>query len=94
MYKNTKEIPAELKSHLKEETFEKSRLYECDKSKLGFMSGTYSQIEATVSQPYCFLYSDQTILQPKGASCNKIQCEANCRKKCEFKPESFRSNIS
>ena len=54
MYKNTKEIPAELKSHLKEETFEKSRLYECDKSKLGFMSGTYSQIEATVSQRYYF----------------------------------------
>ena len=49
IYKNTKEIPSELKTHLKTETFEKSRLYEVDKSKLGFMSSTYSQIEATVS---------------------------------------------
>ncbi|XP_065057728.1 CAAX prenyl protease 1 homolog [Rhopilema esculentum] len=48
VYKNTKEIPSELKAHLKTETFEKSRLYEVDKSKLGFMSSTYSQIEATL----------------------------------------------
>ena len=50
VYKTTKCIPYELKDNLKKETFEKSRLYEMDKSKLGFMSGIYSQIEATVSE--------------------------------------------
>lgn len=48
VYKTTKCIPYELKDNLKKETFEKSRLYEMDKSKLGFMSGIYSQIEATL----------------------------------------------
>eukprot|EP00794_Sanderia_malayensis_P000486 gene486-1131_t len=48
VYKTTKEIPVELKDHLKKETFEKSRCYEMDKSKLGFFSGIYSQVEATL----------------------------------------------
>ena len=48
MYKNTKEIPEELKDHLKPDVFEKSRLYEMDKSKLGFASSTFSQFESTV----------------------------------------------
>ena len=49
MYKNTKEIPLELKDHSKPEVFEKSRLYEMDKSKFGFASSTFAQFESTVS---------------------------------------------
>ena len=49
VYKNTKEIPGELKDHTNPEVFEKSRHYEMDKSKLGFASSTFSQFESTVS---------------------------------------------
>jgi len=47
VYKNTKEIPGELKDHTNPEVFEKSRHYEMDKSKLGFASSTFSQFEST-----------------------------------------------
>ena len=53
VYKNTEEIPGELKHHLKPEVFQKSRLYEMDKSRLGFASSIFSQFEATVSGLLC-----------------------------------------
>ena len=44
----TKEIPLELKDTLDKETFEKSRLYQVDKSRFGFFASVYSQIESSV----------------------------------------------
>ena len=44
-----KKVPIELQDVLDEETFEKARLYQLDKSTFGFWSGLYSQIEMTVS---------------------------------------------
>ena len=51
VYKNTREIPVELKATLDEKTLEKSRAYQIDRSRFGFFSSFYSQIESTVS---CF----------------------------------------
>ncbi|XP_013399811.1 CAAX prenyl protease 1 homolog [Lingula anatina] len=47
-YETVKEVPHELKEVLDHETFEKARLYQYDKSKFGFWSGLYSQLETTV----------------------------------------------
>lgn len=44
---NTK-VPSALEGVLDEETFEKARLYQIDKSNFGFWSGLYSQVESTV----------------------------------------------
>ena len=49
VYKNVKEVPDELKSVLDQETFDKARLYQLDKSNFGFWAGLYSYIEMTVS---------------------------------------------
>ncbi|XP_047128545.1 CAAX prenyl protease 1 homolog isoform X1 [Hydra vulgaris] len=48
VYLNTKDIPVELKDSLDKQTFEKSRLYQVDRSKFGFVSSIYSQLELTV----------------------------------------------
>lgn len=42
-------MPAELKDCLDQETFDKSRLYQIDRSTFGFYHGLYSQCEMTVS---------------------------------------------
>ena len=42
-------MPAELKDSLDQQTFDKSRLYQIDRSTFGFYSGVYSQCEITVS---------------------------------------------
>lgn len=48
VYVNTDDIPSELKDTLDRKTFEKSRLYQVDRSKFGFISSFYSQIESTL----------------------------------------------
>jgi len=48
VYVETKEIPSELHDSLDKETFEKSRLYQIDKSKFGFWSSLYGQVESTI----------------------------------------------
>lgn len=42
-------MPTELGKIMDAETFEKSRLYQLDKSNFGFWSGLYSETEGTVS---------------------------------------------
>lgn len=42
-------VPTELGKIMDSETFEKSRLYQLDKSNFGFWSGLYSEFEGTVS---------------------------------------------
>ncbi len=42
-------VPTELGKIMDSETFEKSRLYQLDKSNFGFWSGLYSEAEGTVS---------------------------------------------
>jgi len=49
VYKNSQSVPASLEGVLDEETFEKARLYQLDRSVFGFWSGIYSQLELTVS---------------------------------------------
>ena len=44
-----KEVPDELKAVLDQETFDKARLYQLDKSNFGFWAGLYSEVETTVS---------------------------------------------
>lgn len=48
IYETQKTVPKELSSIIDGETFEKSRSYALDKSKFGFWSGLYSQIEGTI----------------------------------------------
>jgi len=48
VYVQTKEIPAELRDTLDKETFEKSRLYQVDKSRFSFFSSFYSQLESSL----------------------------------------------
>ncbi|KAJ8027428.1 CAAX prenyl protease 1-like [Holothuria leucospilota] len=50
-YQNTRVVPAPLRDILDQETFDKSRLYQLDKSNFGFWHGVFGQIESTV----CFL---------------------------------------
>lgn len=42
-------VPTELGKIMDSETFEKSRLYQLDKSNFGFWSGLYSEAEGMVS---------------------------------------------
>jgi STE24 endopeptidase len=48
LYQTVKNVPAELTEVLDQETFEKARLYQLDKSVFGFWCGVYSQIEMTI----------------------------------------------
>ena len=50
LYKTVTEVPTELKGVLDQETFEKARLYQLDRSVFGFWSGLYSEVEMTVSR--------------------------------------------
>ncbi|KAK7500099.1 hypothetical protein BaRGS_00008646 [Batillaria attramentaria] len=61
--KHTK-VPSALEGVLDQETFEKARLYQIDKSNFGFWSGLYSQIESTIilllgGLPYLWAKSGQ-----------------------------------
>ncbi|XP_068125047.1 CAAX prenyl protease 1 homolog [Hyperolius riggenbachi] len=47
IYRNTTHVPAELGNIMDPETFEKSRLYQLDKSTFSFWSGLYSEVEGT-----------------------------------------------
>ena len=48
LVKYTEDVPVELRDVMDKTTFEKSRLYQLDRSFFGSISGTYSQIETTV----------------------------------------------
>ncbi|XP_027720312.1 CAAX prenyl protease 1 homolog isoform X2 [Vombatus ursinus] len=48
VYRNTTHVPKELGQIMDSETFEKSRLYQLDKSTFSFWSGLYSETEGTV----------------------------------------------
>jgi len=53
LYKTVRNVPTSLEGVLDEETFEKARLYQLDRSRFGFWSGFYSQLELTVSTMTC-----------------------------------------
>ncbi|KAL2772781.1 CAAX prenyl protease 1-like protein [Daubentonia madagascariensis] len=55
IYKTTTHVPPELGQIMDSETFEKSRLYQLDKSTFSFWSGLYSEIEGTITQSLVFL---------------------------------------
>ncbi|XP_024594636.1 CAAX prenyl protease 1 homolog isoform X2 [Neophocaena asiaeorientalis asiaeorientalis] len=48
IYKTTTHVPLELGQIMDSETFEKSRLYQLDKSTFSFWSGLYSEVEGTL----------------------------------------------
>lgn len=48
IYRTTTHVPQELGKIMDSETFEKSRLYQLDKSNFSFWSGLYSETEGTV----------------------------------------------
>ncbi|XP_067224149.1 CAAX prenyl protease 1 homolog [Chanodichthys erythropterus] len=48
VYRTTMHVPTELGKIMDSETFEKSRLYQLDKSNFGFWSGLYSEAEGTL----------------------------------------------
>uniref|UniRef100_A0AAR2IQG1 CAAX prenyl protease n=1 Tax=Pygocentrus nattereri TaxID=42514 RepID=A0AAR2IQG1_PYGNA len=48
IYRSTMHVPTELGKIMDPETFEKSRLYQLDKSNFGFWSGLYSETEGTL----------------------------------------------
>ncbi|XP_077095704.1 CAAX prenyl protease 1 homolog [Siphateles boraxobius] len=48
IYRTTMHVPTELGKIMDSETFEKSRLYQLDKSNFGFWSGLYSEVEGTL----------------------------------------------
>ncbi|KAK7142387.1 hypothetical protein R3I94_011914 [Phoxinus phoxinus] len=48
IYRTTMHVPTELGKIMDSETFEKSRLYQLDKSNFGFWSGLYSEAEGTL----------------------------------------------
>lgn len=48
IYRSTTHVPHELGKIMDSATFEKSRLYQLDKSNFSFWSGLYSEIEGTV----------------------------------------------
>ncbi|KAI7804476.1 CAAX prenyl protease 1 homolog [Triplophysa rosa] len=48
VYRTTMHVPTELGKIMDSETFEKSRLYQLDKSNFGFWSGLYSETEGTL----------------------------------------------
>ncbi|XP_052033205.1 CAAX prenyl protease 1 homolog isoform X2 [Apodemus sylvaticus] len=47
IYKTTTRVPPELEQIMDSDTFEKSRLYQLDKSTFSFWSGLYSEVEGT-----------------------------------------------
>lgn len=47
IYKTTTHVPPELEQIMDSDTFEKSRLYQLDKSTFSFWSGLYSEVEGT-----------------------------------------------
>ncbi|XP_022094831.1 CAAX prenyl protease 1 homolog [Acanthaster planci] len=47
VYRNTAEVPDPLRDILDQGTFEKSRLYQLDKSSFGFWQGVFSQLESS-----------------------------------------------
>jgi len=49
VYRTVRDVPLSLEGVLDKETFEKARLYQLDRSRFGFWSGVYSQLELTVS---------------------------------------------
>lgn len=51
IYRSTTHVPQELGKIMDPETFEKSRLYQLDKSNFSFWSGLYSEMEGTVRSP-------------------------------------------
>uniref|UniRef100_A0ABI8AC47 Peptidase M48 domain-containing protein n=1 Tax=Felis catus TaxID=9685 RepID=A0ABI8AC47_FELCA len=53
IYKTTTHVPLELGQIMDSETFEKSRLYQLDKSTFSFWSGLYSEIEGTNKKQGC-----------------------------------------
>jgi len=66
VYVETKQIPIELVDSLDKATFEKSRLYQVDKSKFGFWSSLYGQIESTLilvygGIPFLWAFSETAI---------------------------------
>lgn len=48
IYRSTTHVPKELGKIMDTDTFEKSRLYQLDKSNFSFWSGLYSETEGTV----------------------------------------------
>lgn len=48
LYRQVTTVPAELKDCLDQQTFDKSRLYQIDRSTFGFYHGVYSQCELTL----------------------------------------------
>lgn len=48
IYRSTTHVPQELGKIMDSATFEKSRLYQLDKSNFSFWSGLYSETEGTV----------------------------------------------
>ena len=42
-------MPSEVESIMDQETFDKARVYQLDKTNVGLIHGFYSQIETTVS---------------------------------------------
>ncbi|KAG9492758.1 hypothetical protein GDO78_000973 [Eleutherodactylus coqui] len=48
VYESTRHVPAELGNIMDPDTFEKSRLYQLDKSTFSFWSGLYSEAEGTL----------------------------------------------
>lgn len=53
IYRSTTHVPQELGNIMDTDTFEKSRLYQLDKSNFSFWSGLYSETEGTV-RPQCY----------------------------------------
>lgn len=49
VYKTTQQVPAQLKGQIDHETFTKSKAYSIDKTKLGFISSLYGQIQTTLT---------------------------------------------
>ena len=49
IYKHVHKVPKELEAVLDQDTFDKARLYQLDKSNFSFYSEIYSQFEMTVS---------------------------------------------
>uniref|UniRef100_A0A8C5MDP3 CAAX prenyl protease n=1 Tax=Leptobrachium leishanense TaxID=445787 RepID=A0A8C5MDP3_9ANUR len=67
-YRTTTHVPAELGHIMDPETFEKSRLYQLDKSTFSFWSGLYSEAEGTLilvlgGIPFLWSVSEQILTQ-------------------------------
>lgn len=71
IYRCTTHVPQELEKIMDSETFEKSRLYQLDKSNFSFWSGLYSETEGTVKE---FCYTSYFVL----TSHKLLGLEFNC----------------